>query len=128
MAENRADIYAKEGAEAGACYEAYVLGFLRALKPHAPKMELSEIAGKAFLAYYSHVLDLAFDKYGIPQESAEEYRLCKSCWCDTCAKLSVCGEYPQSDGITPPPCAVCEDKPIMPKAGQPACGKYAPEE
>jgi hypothetical protein len=131
---NQAGVFAAEGAKAGAAYEAYFVSFINALKPHEPQQAIQDIAGSAFLAYYSHVLDLVVDKYGIPREGTEEAEqtACASCWCNTCAKRESCDAFPATDGITPPPCAACQREvmsyaePMIPNTEPPECG-YEPE-
>lgn len=65
-----------------------------------------------------------------PEKETEDtgINICRTCWCDTCAKKEECDAFPASaDGTKPPPCAACPDNaisPLMPKKAPAECGTY----
>lgn len=133
MENNLENIFANEGAKAGKAFQDYVIAFGTAA-PLVKNEVVASTAPRAFVAYYQHLLDLAVDHYGIPQEEPEEGQTaCAGCWCNTCARLELCPNFGQSDGITPPPCSACENitaqkplgysEPLKPRTKLP-CANY----
>ena len=92
-----------------------------------------EVAGKAFAAFYTAFLDGFADQWGVtpipPTPDQEAGDPCPGCWCNTCEQLEDCRNFPEMDGITPPPCAACENTQLnggalMPTGAPPRCGAY----
>jgi hypothetical protein len=138
--KQQGSIFTAEGAKAGMAYKEYIFAFFEAIVEPTEKggmhlvrdkeIEIIKTAHRAFLAYYQHTLDQNFDKYRIPQQGEgveTDTDICNGCWCDTCIRLTKCDKYPATDGITPPPCAVCGflPLPITPRTSMP-CDLYSP--
>jgi hypothetical protein len=120
--------YASEGSNAGTLFNEFYHMFLEAVgisdKPKDDTPLIKQAAAACFQAYYQHSLDAAFDKYGIPTEPNESDQ-CALCWCNTCINIGMCSRYPQSDGVTPPPCAFCVTVPMKPINAPEQCDGYA---
>lgn len=144
------DDFAKEAEALGRCFAAYSIKFMRGVTSAMQGKELNsaqQIRAKntaehaipyLFAAFYQNWLD-NHDAYGIAidQQAAVEWNKCEECWCNICAKLETCTNYKKSDGITPPPCAVCNGHKseygeirngYMPRDVFPPCGQFEPRD